>query len=90
LSVLLVTYSLRNQEKDYSPLYNAIQKNTGWWWHYFDTVWIIESNTTADAFAKSLYGFIESTDHLLVVRITKEHQGWLPKEAWEWLNARTY
>ncbi len=60
------------------------------WWHYFETVWIIESNTTADAFAKSLYPFIENTDHLLVVRLAKEHQGWLPGDAWTWLNGRTY
>ena len=90
MSVLLVTYTLRNQTKDYSPLFTAIKGHTGLWWHYFDTVWIVESNLTADRFAKHLYQFIERSDHLFVVRLTKEHQGWLPKEAWDWLNARTY
>ncbi len=90
MSVLLVTYTLRNKTKDYSPLFNAIKTQTGWWWHYFDTMWIIESTLGATAFAQSLYPFIETTDHLFVVRLAKEYNGWLPKEAWEWLSARHY
>jgi len=90
VSVLLVSYALRNNTKDYSPLYDAIKNHTGLWFHYFENIWIIESTLTADAFAKSLYPFIETTDHLLVIRLQKEYQGWLPKEAWEWLNNRQY
>ena len=90
MRVLLITYTLRNQSKDYSGLFNAIKTHTGWWWHYFETVWIVQSNSTADQLAKQLYSYIENGDHLLVVRLHKDYQGWLPKDAWDWLNARHY
>ena len=90
MSVLLVTYTHRSPTKDYTPFFNAIKNHTGWWWHYFGTVWIVESSMNANKFAESLYPFIENTDHLFVARLAKEYGGWLPKEAWDWLNARRY
>jgi len=87
---LLVTYTLRNSLKDYSPLFNAIKSNSLKWWHYIDTAWIVQTNLTPDQFAHKLYPFIEKPDYLLVVRIHSEHQGWLPKDAWDWLNTLTY
>ena len=90
MSVLLVTYALRSKTKDYTPMYEAIKRHTGWWWHYFDDVWIVESNISADAFAKSLYPHMVSTDSLFVVRIARDYQGWLAPEAWKWLNERKF
>ncbi len=90
MPVLLVTYTLRNEVKDYSPLFEAIKNGGTRWWHYIDTVWIVETTLTADQFAHKLYPFIEKPDYLLVVRIMNEHQGWLPKEAWDWINSLNY
>ena len=89
MSVLLISCNLRSKTKDYTPFYNAIRNHTGTWWHYND-IWMVQSNSTADAFAKSLYPFIENSDHLLVIKVAKEYQGWLPEEAWKWLNNRQY
>jgi hypothetical protein len=88
--VLLITYTLRNKLKDYSPLYQAIKGNGSKWWHYIDTAWIVQTVYSADQFAHKLYPHIEQADYLLVVKITRDHQGWMPKEAWDWLNSLTY
>lgn len=87
---LLITYTLRNATRDYEALFNAIKNNSSRWWHYIDTAWIVQTSLTPDQFAHQLYPFIEKPDHLLVVRITGEHQGWLPKAAWDWINSVTY
>jgi len=90
MPILLVTYELQNAAKDYSGLFDAIKSNGHEWWHYLEHTWIVRTSDSADQFARKLYPLIERTDSLLVVQITRDHQGWLPKDAWDWLNRMTY
>lgn len=90
MSVLIINFSLKNKSKDYSPLYSAIQENSLEWWHFLESTWIVTTTYSADAFARTLFPHIEDTDYLLVAKLHSEHQGWLPKEAWEWLNDKQY
>jgi hypothetical protein len=90
LNVLLISYALRTLAVDYSPLYQAIKRNSATWWHFLDDTWIIETNMTADDLGRLLITHISTNDSLIVVRITPEHQGWLPQIAWDWLNKRQY
>ena len=88
--VLIVTYALNNKAADYTPLFAAIKSNAGRWWHFMDSTWIVETQHTADQFAKLLYPHMFTTDSLFVGRLQGEKQGWLPKEAWDWLNSKQY
>lgn len=82
----IITYSLNNKSKDYSNLYNKIKEN-GLWWHYIDSSWIIKSSRDANTIANELLPFIETSDNLLVIKIDPTNkQGWLPKDAWDWIN----
>ena len=90
MAMLLVTFESKTLGKDYSPLYKAITDSSLRWWHYMDNVWIVEANISADAYARKLFPYFTTNDRLLVVRITAESQGWLPKEAWDWLRSRNY
>jgi hypothetical protein len=90
MRVLLITYTLRNAAKDYTLFFEAIKNGGSKWWHYIDAAWIVETTLTAEQFAHSLYPLMEQPDFLLVVKITREHQGWLPKEAWDWINSLQY
>jgi hypothetical protein len=90
VSVLLITHALNNRSKDYAPFFDALKGNCNYWWHYFQTTWIVVADHSAHDYAQFLYPHIETTDRLLVVRITREHQGWLPKDAWDWLNDKEY
>jgi len=31
---------------------------------------------------------IDKKDFILIIEIRKNYQGWLPKEAWDWINER--
>jgi hypothetical protein len=90
MSILLITYAKKTVLKDYTPLYESIKANSVSWWHYLDDVWIVNSIISADEFAKKLYPYITKDDRLLVVKLTAEHQGWLPPDAWKWLNEQSY
>lgn len=90
MAVYLVTYALNNPTKDYGELFAAIKKNSTHWWHYLPHVWIVNTEKTADQLAHNLFPFIEKADRLLVKRLAREHQGWLPREAWDWLEDKIY
>lgn len=90
MPVLLVAHQLNNDAHDYAPLYEAIKTNANGWVHHITDAWIVNTALSANDFAHKLLPFILKSDRLLVVRITAEYQGWLPQEAWDWLNKAHY
>ena len=90
MAVLLITYELKSSTKDYASFFKTIQDSSSRWWHYLKDTWIIETTVSADNVAKKLYPHMEEPDRLLVVRIRKDYQGWLAKDAWSWLNDLDY
>lgn len=90
MPVLMVAYELKGIGRDYTPVFETIKRNSNGWWHYIDNVWLSNTEMSADTFAKALLPYLLTTDRLLVVRITQEHQGWLTQDAWDWINQRTY
>jgi len=87
MNLLLVTFSLRNATRDYGPFFVALRGNSLQWWHYIEQTCVVVTVFDHDAFAKKLVPHLALNDSLLVAKLTPhEFQGWLPKEAWEWLN----
>lgn len=85
--ILLITYDLKKPGKDYTSLYNVI-KTAPKWWHYLESTWIIQTSESVDTWNSRLTKVLDQNDHLLIVDITKRpRQGWLPKEAWDWIRA---
>lgn len=84
----LITYDLSNKDsRNYDSLYFAI-KSLGPWWHYLDSTWIIKTNTNSSQIWANLSGHILNNDHLLIIKIdTLDKWGWLPQDAWSWLNS---
>jgi hypothetical protein len=90
LSVLIITFAHRSPLTDYGPFFNAIKNNGSQWWHYMDSTWIVVTSYSPTEFAQLLYPHIDSDDRLLVARLSGDYQGWLPADAWEWLNTKIY
>jgi hypothetical protein len=90
MRILLITYELKNKLKDYSSFFEAVKNNAHQWWHFLPYVYIVATSYSANEYANFLLPHIQRADNLLVVRITAEHQGWLPKDAWDWLNDKQY
>ncbi len=84
--VYLVTYDLNKPGQNYDKLYEAI-KELGAWWHYLRSVWLVDTNWSSNDIRNKLRPYIvDDTDYLLVIHVQRDYSGWLPKDAWEWLN----
>jgi len=58
------------------------------WWHYLESsyILIVESNITATNISDFIRQ-IAPNKYFFVAEIKLEnHNGWLPQEAWEWIN----
>ncbi|MCB9169985.1 MAG: hypothetical protein H6594_06490 [Flavobacteriales bacterium] len=58
------------------------------WWHYLPNAYIIlvADNINASGVSDYVRSIIGSK-HFLVTRFDPwDHNGWLPKEAWDWIN----
>ena len=60
----------------------------GTWWHYLMNVWIVDTDMTVDQMNEKLLKCLSPKDDLLIIGIQEPYQGWLPEEAWKWLNKK--
>ena len=81
----VVSYALHPTRLN-PQLVQALMKSANWM-HYIDNTWIVGTNEDADQLSSRLKPFIRDSDWLLIVEIkhSSRYQGWLPKEAWDWL-----
>ena len=62
----------------------------GDWWHYLPGTWIVNTSLTAEQLARYIYTHLseQERDYLFVTAIRGPMFGWIPTEAWDWINAR--
>ena len=83
--ILIITYTLRNPNQPYINFYNEIKKAETWW-HYLDSTWLIRTQFNPQYWYNRLAPFIFKNDSILIIEVKANYQGWLPKEAWDWIN----
>jgi hypothetical protein len=86
--IYAINYDLKRPGQNYTDLHDAI-RSVGAWWHYLGSTWLVDTNLSAGAIWKQLAPHVDETDFVLVIGVTRDHQGWLPQEAWDWINARS-
>lgn len=86
----LVSYTLNPSRKN-PNLENELQ-TTGTWWHHLDYTWIIVSQETVEQLYNRLVQHLVESDHIFIVEIPTyaRYFGYLPKDAWEWLQNNRY
>jgi hypothetical protein len=87
MRMLIITYNLKGASTGYTAFYEAL-KNQGSWWHYLPSTWLIVSGSTPEQVANALKTHLQEGDHLFVGTLQSGYNGWLPKDAWDWLQAR--
>ncbi len=85
--VLIVTYNLKAASTAYTKFYDTL-KAQGQWWHYLPSTWLIYTNHTPEQVGDALRAHIFSGDHVFVGTLQNGYNGWLPKDAWQWLRDR--
>jgi hypothetical protein len=82
--ILFVTYDLKGS-RDYNPFYEAL-KLQGPWWHYLASTWLISTNKAPQELVNGVRLYMDPQDSLLVAEMGAHYQGYLPKQAWDWIN----
>jgi len=86
--IYLVSYDLvKSSERDYTPVYESL-KAIGPWWHYLESTWIVHTMQDVNYVVDTIHAVMRQGDRLLVVQIDNQNRnGWLPREAWDWIRA---
>jgi hypothetical protein len=79
-----VTYDLGGDEGDYTGLYEVL-KDSKRWWHYLESTWLVVVEGSVDELWERLLPHVTKADRLLVIDVTGDSQGLLPKKAWDWI-----
>jgi hypothetical protein len=86
----LLSYQLRPFR--YTPaLFLELQKSLSWS-HYLDYTWIVQTPETVEQLYARLAPHFTQQDSFLIVQILPNTPifGWLPKDAWDWINQRRW
>jgi len=83
--VYVVSYDLRKRGKNYIGLTEQLQASPRWW-HYLVSTWLISTTETANQLYARLAPHLDRDDSILIIEAGNGIQGWLPKDAWEWIN----
>ena len=81
----LVSYDLKSPVESYEPFFNELKQSVNWW-HYLNAAWIVVRYESLVELAPKLRGLIFTNDRILVMPAKGPAEGWLPKDAWDWIN----
>ncbi len=80
-----ITYDLKSPGSNYEKLYEVI-KDTGKWWHFLESTWLVVSNETSQEIWDKIAPVVDKNDFILIIEIKRNYYGWLPKDAWDWID----
>ncbi|MEQ9690567.1 MAG: hypothetical protein RLO48_12620 [Bauldia litoralis] len=86
--IYAINYDLKRPGQDYDALHEAI-KNCGDWWHFLGSTWLVDTALSSQGICNKLEPYVDTNDVFLVIGVTRDYQGWLPREAWDWINSRS-
>ena len=79
----IIIYHLIDTDESYVE---KVIKSYRTWWHYINDFWIVITADTAGEISSKIKPVLDDDERLLVVEMGRDRQGWLPKDAWEWLD----
>jgi hypothetical protein len=93
MSVYLVTWDLNKEKPNYTQARQNLISHLARYQHMkdpgLDSVWFISIDWSADQVDADVRTKMDGNDRLVVTKLVSgQHQGWLDKKSWEWINAR--
>ncbi len=85
--IYAINYDLKKPGQDYTSLHEAI-KACGPWWHHLGSTWLVDTSLGAAGIWQKLAPHVDTNDRVLVIGLSRDYQGWLSQEAWDWIHAR--
>lgn len=93
MAVFVITWNLNKERSNYDQARKEFLAQLEQYENKKDasleTVRWISTTSSADQIDSFLRAKMDANDRLFVAKIhTGEHQGWLSKDVWEWINSR--
>lgn len=87
MKVYAICHDLHRPGQSYGALQEAIAGLGPAWWHQLNSTWLVKTDKSAEEIASILLADdrMAPNDRLLVIKVDGDYQGWLPKEAWQWI-----
>lgn len=85
--IIAINYDLKKPGQNYEALHAEIKK-LGDWWHFLGSTWLVDTSLNAQGVWDRISRHIDKDDFVLVIRVSRDYQGSLPKAAWDWINVR--
>ena len=81
-----ISYELKAENKDYTPLYAAIKK-LGEWQHPLETVWYVKTDAPMSEVFQNLMETIEQKSDKIIITVieTRNFAGRAASEFWDWI-----
>ncbi len=86
--IYAINYDLKRPGQNYEALYEAIKNCGSSWWHFLGSTWLVDTSLDAKGVWDRIAPHVDNNDFFLVIGVTRDYQGWLPQEAWDWINSR--
>ena len=80
----IVAYDLKQQVELYTPLFTELKRSHKWS-HYLENTWILLRYDSLVELGPKLRPLIFQSDRLLIMPAKGPADGWLPEEAWQWI-----
>src|SRR5713226_2959641 len=81
----IISYDLKQPVAKYTPLLQELQRSDKWA-HFLTNTWIVLRTETLVELAPKLRGLMFATDRLLIMPAKGPPDGFLPEEAWKWID----
>ena len=86
--VVLVTYGLNKQGKNYADLFTTLEHLCTSYIRPLKSVWMLDTEKSVDEVSAVALKVMDTDDTLFVTRLVNDKSGWLSKAHWDWLNSR--
>jgi len=80
----IVTYDLKQPIEKYEPFFEELKRSYKWS-HFIESSWIVLRYDSLAELGPKLRPLIFQSDRLLIMPAKGPADGWLPLEAWEWI-----
>lgn len=93
MAIFFVTWDLNKQRQNYNQARQNLINHLARYDHVkdpgLDSVSFISSKSSPDAISADIRTRMDDNDKLMVTKLVQgQHQGWLQKDIWNWINVR--
>lgn len=78
-----VSYDLKEPRKNYDAVLEEIRKRD--YVKVGGSSYLVATNETADQLNTAVRRHMDENDTILVIEVTRNRAGWLPKLTWDWI-----